>query len=241
MKLNLHFRCRASSDCRGFVVDYDRGRCFAVLDDFNELDGDGEHELLTSTGKVTFYRKTCLRAPQACEKAWLFDRVPGYELAGYDAEVASGVASRESCQELCLLADSLTCRSAEYLRNASICRLSSETRRTQPAAYRASPEDVDYMENQCASVKRGENQCDYVEYENQDLGFADLQTRAESFESCGQRCDDVRAFQCRSFTFSPDDGICWLSGEDTLSAGPNALTTSVGYRYAQRAPCIDRE
>jgi hypothetical protein len=137
----LH-RCRASSVCRGFVVDYDRSRCLEVTeetlddelqrDDYNELDGD---ELLTSTGKVSYFRKTCLQA-EACEKAWLFERVSGYELAGFDSEVASGVISREACQELCLLAVNLPCRSAEYLRNSSICRLSTETRRTQPAAYR---------------------------------------------------------------------------------------------------------
>jgi len=41
---------------------------------------------------------------------------------------------------------------------------------------------MDYLENQCARAKEGENKCDYVEYEDQDLGFADLQTVANSFE-----------------------------------------------------------
>ena len=39
---------------------------------------------------------------------------------------------------------------------------------------------MDYIENQCAKTKESERTCDYVEYENTDLGFADLQVDAES-------------------------------------------------------------
>lgn len=46
-------------------------------------------------------------------------------------------------------------------------------------SLRASIADVDYLENQCVEDKQGPKQCDYVEYENQDLGFADLQFKAE--------------------------------------------------------------
>ena len=60
----------------------------------------------------------------------------GYELAGYDNEIASNVPSRAECEELCLEALGLPCRSAEYDYANRICRLSTETRRSQPAAYR---------------------------------------------------------------------------------------------------------
>ena len=71
-----------------------------------------------------------------CEKAWIYERVPGYELAGYDNQIASNVPTRIACEELCLEAVDLPCRSAEYDYENFICRLSTETRRTQPAAYR---------------------------------------------------------------------------------------------------------
>ena len=41
---------------------------------------------------------------------------------------------------------------------------------------------MDYIENQCAKTKESERTCDYVEYENTDLGFADLQVNTESKE-----------------------------------------------------------
>ena len=36
------------------------------------------------------------------------------------------------------------------------------------------------MENQCAEPPIGQQQCDYQEYENQDIGLADLQVTTTS-------------------------------------------------------------
>ena len=41
--------------------------------------------------------------------------------------------------------------------------------------FRATTADVDYLENQCAENPIGQATCDYQEYENQDIGFPDLQ------------------------------------------------------------------
>jgi hypothetical protein len=71
-----------------------------------------------------------------CGKAWIFERVTGYELAGYDDRVETNVASKTACEELCLRAVEMPCRSAEYDYVSEVCRLSRETRRSQPAAYR---------------------------------------------------------------------------------------------------------
>ena len=72
----------------------------------------------------------------ACEKAWIFERVPGYELAGYDHRITANVVGRVDCEELCLKTEDLPCRSAEYVYKTGTCRMSKETRRTQPASYR---------------------------------------------------------------------------------------------------------
>ncbi len=34
---------------------------------------------------------------------------------------------------------------------------------------------MDYLENQCAKSPEAAKRCDYLEYENQDIGYADLQ------------------------------------------------------------------
>ena len=44
-----------------------------------------------------------------------------------------------------------------------------------PFLFRATTADVDYLENQCAENPIGQATCDYQEYENQDIGFPDLQ------------------------------------------------------------------
>ena len=78
----------------------------------------------------------CIFQAPACEKAWIFERVPGYELAGYDHRITANVVGRVDCQELCLKTEDLPCRSAEYVYKTRTCRMSKETRRTQPASYR---------------------------------------------------------------------------------------------------------
>jgi len=194
--------------------------------------------MVPSTTKVNYFEKICLQA-YLCPKAWIYERVPGYELAGYDDRVKTGVGSRIECQELCLEADNLPCRSAEYDYTRKVCRLSKETRRTQPAAYRASIDDVDYLENQCADDPQGRATCDYQEYADQDLGFPDLQFPATTKEECRRKCDANSAFVCRSFTYFPVESMCKLSADDNLSAGPTALAFQPGATYYQKAPCVD--
>ena len=45
--------------------------------------------------------------------------------------------------------------------------------------FRATTEDVDYLENQCSDVA-SLGMCEYQEYPGQDLGFADLQITARN-------------------------------------------------------------
>ena len=134
--------------------------------------------------------------------------------------------------------------------------------RSQPSSYRATTQDVDYLENQCAREKRPGN-CNYDEYEGQDLGFADIQMTTRTHELCGEQCDQTSAFNCRSYSYFPSTGVsegknqikmpeddpktlslfqvCRLSGDDTVSASPSAVTERAGALYYQRAPCVDRE
>jgi hypothetical protein len=48
---------------------------------------------------------------------------------------------------------------------------------------------VDYLENQCAKSPDASKSCDYLEYEDQDIGFADLQLSTPTkAEVCTKPC-----------------------------------------------------
>ncbi len=42
-------------------------------------------------GRTNYFEKVCLQAP-ACEKAWIYERVVGYLLAGYDNRIVGEVS-----------------------------------------------------------------------------------------------------------------------------------------------------
>ena len=121
----------------------------------------------------------------ACERAWIYERVVGYVLEGYDDRVVGQVTSRKSCQEMCLQETEFQCRSAEYVYSSQECRLSRESRRSQPSSYRATTSDVDYLENQCARERRPSS-CQYDEFESQDIGYADIQVMTRNAEEVGR-------------------------------------------------------
>ncbi len=83
------------------------------------------------------------------DRLWVFERVIGATLQGFDDSEETGVTSRNECYRMCLEKTSFTCRSAEYDRTNQICRLSREDRRSQPTAFRQDGGTFDYLENQC--------------------------------------------------------------------------------------------
>ena len=104
----------------------------------------------------------------------------GYLVEGFDDRVVEGVAARIDCEELCLTETGFSCASAEYDYSSAECRLSSQSRRSQPAAYRATTQDIDYIENQCVKEEPRTDSCQYESYEDQDIGFADIQIQTTS-------------------------------------------------------------
>lgn len=216
-------RCRATQDCPAFMIDYDNDACY-LLDTNTE---DSRKLIVNTDRKTNYFEKVCLNVP-ACAKAWIYERVVGYVIEGYDDRVIGQVTSRKSCEELCLQHTEFECMSAEYVYSSQECRLSRESRRTQPSSYKATTSDVDYLENQCAKERR-----QYDEYEGQDIGYADIQVTARNSKECGEMCDQTSAFNCRSYTYFPSTGACRLSGDDNISAGPTAVVTRQGADYYQ--------
>jgi len=226
-------KCREKSDCRSFLLDYDSTFCHQL-----ETNSDDNRDLIISSDKRTaYFEKICLRAP-ACEKAWIYERAVGYLIEGYDDRVIAGVTSRQECEELCLIETEFACASAEYFYSQLECRLSKDTRRSQPASFRAGTENVDYLENQCIRERLPES-CQYEKYEDQDIGYADIQLSARNSKECGDLCDQTSAFNCRSYTYFPSSSLCRLSGDDNVSAGPGALIFRTGAEYFQRGPCVE--
>ena len=58
------YRCRASSDCPGFLVNYETESCFKL--DFNTE--DYRKDLVPSDARVNFFEKVCLTGKRKKEK-----------------------------------------------------------------------------------------------------------------------------------------------------------------------------
>ena len=53
----LHFRCRASADCLGFLVNYERESCSRLDSNSDESRGD----IVSTPNKINYFEKVCLR------------------------------------------------------------------------------------------------------------------------------------------------------------------------------------
>ena len=58
-----YFRCRASSDCPGFLVNYENESCYKL--DFNT--DDYRRDLVPSDSRVNFFEKICLTGGKSRE------------------------------------------------------------------------------------------------------------------------------------------------------------------------------
>ncbi|KAK8385545.1 hypothetical protein O3P69_016373 [Scylla paramamosain] len=228
-------RCREARTCSGFVVDYSREACFPLSPVYppagpNPTPRPADHA-------VNYFQKICLNGP-TCGKAWMLERVVGFEIEGYDDLVLNDVATRLKCAELCLGERNLRCRSAEYHERDRVCRLSRQDRRTQPLSFRPSNPHVHYIENQCAGIPLQQN-CEFEEFQEQDISHPDLQLSVESIEQCQEACEAEASMNCRSYTWVAQAGVCRLSGDDMTSAGLSAILPSPGVVYYQRTTCLD--
>ena len=52
------FRCRASSECPGFIVNYERESCFRIETN-NDQDSDRD-DLIPATSRINYFEKVCL-------------------------------------------------------------------------------------------------------------------------------------------------------------------------------------
>nr|CAD7455511.1 unnamed protein product [Timema tahoe] len=253
-------RCQASRDCLGFVVDYDKSACFRVNSSYEAQNYSLPH--IVTIRRYNYFQRTCLRmsagrqsdhtgvdcsnteaVPGNCTgRWWALERVPGYELVSSGIALVSNVPDSERCAELCLNENRFPCRSAMFS-SPGRCVLSAEDRRTQPDSYRASPGDIEYLENQCIDSNPKGQTCSFQEFPNSSLSYTDVEFTRTTQAQCQSHCESEQYFICRALTFVPgasiNESLCQLHGDDTTSAGPSALNTAPGTLYMERVPCLN--
>lgn len=92
--------------------------------------------------------------PDSCNrKAWPIEISVDYEITGFQYSMIPNVVDKWRCAQLCI--DQNNCKSANYFRKTRMCSLNSETRRSQPTAFNPNPNQVEYLENECADTFPG--------------------------------------------------------------------------------------
>ncbi|CAG7785191.1 unnamed protein product [Allacma fusca] len=233
-------RCRSLATCSAFWIDYTLSSCFRLgIPKFTDSTAEVEFSRASS-----YFERLCLEGESdICSKAWATERVPGYELAGYDDVIVRSVSTRKRCSELCLTDRRLPCRSADYWEGRKECRLSREDRRTQPGSFvkSLSGEFVEYIENTCngpVSANKG-RKCEWEVQHGSEFSIGDFATKAEDLEECQKECENYAAFTCRSVTYDTISRGCILSGADMSTTSTKLLKSSEHKIYAQRVPCVD--
>lgn len=144
------------------------------------------------------------------------------------------VQSRRDCEEYCLQEREFPCRSALYNDETTECKLSPDDRRTSPGHYyRSRSIKVNYLENQCV---RAHSACPYVRTSNAYPTYTDIvdASTVTSSEACEKMCNDNRHFLCRSYAYYSSNSQCFLSGDDSVSAGSAFIQKRSSIQYYER-------
>lgn len=241
-------RCSSSNDCMGFLVDYPKYACYRIPFSYGMMTTPGSvigYHYHPNMNETNYYERKCLQeVPSKCSpRAWVFERVPGYELIGFNTYTYPS-QSREECMMWCFRETNFECRSAEFTYSARVCVLSNQDRRTQPDSYIATTKDVEYLENQCVDPSPTGQTCAFEEHHNRTFEYRDLEFQNINQDMCHDKCVNETNFICRALTFIPfsdtgENGVCYLHSDDTISLGPSALKPYSGATYLERAPCLN--
>ncbi|KPL97554.1 PAN domain containing protein 1 [Sarcoptes scabiei] len=242
--LGLTNWCRESCDqaqlnCPAFSINYKNSRCERL-----DRNTQGRTADLIATEGESYFEKICLRVPQIMsqcqDKFWAFERVLGYELAPVlYIKTLNFVQSRRDCQEYCLQEREFPCRSALYNDETTECKLSQEDRRTSPGHYyRSRSMKINYLENQCVRIHSA---CPYQRTENAYPAYTDIveTNSVQSSNACEKLCNDNRYFLCRSYAYYPSNSQCFLSGDDSVSAGSSSIQHRSNIRQCSKLPNFD--
>ncbi|XP_071452023.1 uncharacterized protein [Hetaerina americana] len=216
--------CAANASCRS--LNYETGLC--VLFD---TDADEHPDSLMQSDYPVFTvyaQKMCLEERVPCERAWVSERVLGYEMVGNKAKGRPAVktSSRQECMALCLQRQNeegqVPCRSANYNNQTGDCVLYEMDRTTLGADIRTSFKKAkevgsEYMENAC--VDEPSRLCQFRSLPGVLLKTADSVLRdVGSPDECRELClssvssGATAPFRCRSYDWgSAGEKVCRLS------------------------------
>ncbi|XP_065287791.1 uncharacterized protein [Dermacentor albipictus] len=222
---------RLGDRCRAFTIEYGNFQSASWL----STAAEDNRQLLVANPVMAYFEKVCLQE-RTCGKMWSFERTVGHTLGGDADREVPGVLRRAQCEDLCLRERSFVCRSATYQQSRLLCRLYAENRRTRPALYVRTAEDVDYLENLCAQEP---STCQYREQVDRFLPIIDRLGHAFSLTECQRQCDLERLFSCRAVNFETVHRDCALSSEDaqTTPLGTAALVHRRYSVYSEKGTC----
>ncbi|OWA53876.1 hypothetical protein BV898_18295 [Hypsibius exemplaris] len=226
--------CQRDDRCVAYISDYNSGHCMLLYKRPMESRSD-----IVPLAGLAYYEKICLKIPldMKCKKEWAFERVVGMELANTESSVLHGVRNRAECMSACLTETTFVCRSAKYNYQTNDCYLSKQSRRTVPMAFRATTDQVDYLENQCAPEPQI---CEYRAVEDRLFSVEAEVANVANITDCLHLCRNSEAFVCRAYRFDEALKQCLLSADDRASvrnAADQGQTQLVG--FMERAECID--
>lgn len=122
---------------------------YVLLDRVKRLATFVRHQLYGEKQNVRF------SVPDHCNRrAWPIEVSMDYEITGHQYSVIPNVVDKWRCAQHCI-DQSSSCKSANYFRKTKTCSLNSESRRTKPMAFNPSPNQVEYLENECANTLPG--------------------------------------------------------------------------------------
>ncbi|KAK8781129.1 hypothetical protein V5799_017528 [Amblyomma americanum] len=229
---DAYSECQRLGDrCRAFTVEYGNFQSASWL----SAAAEDNRQLLAPNPVVAYFEKVCLQE-RTCGKMWSFERTVGHTLGGDADREVPGVLRRAQCEDLCLRERGFVCRAATYQQSRLLCRLHAENRRTRPALYGRTAEDVDYLENMCAPEP---STCQYREHADRFLPIIDRLGHAFSLAECQRQCDLERLFSCRAVNFETVHRDCALSSEDAQSTplGSAALVHRRYSVYSEKGTC----
>ena len=66
------FRCRASDECPGFVINYERESCFRVDTNTDDL----REDLIPATSRLNYFEKVCLKGNYNLVSTKIYSKFP---------------------------------------------------------------------------------------------------------------------------------------------------------------------
>ncbi|KAJ8964562.1 hypothetical protein NQ314_004866, partial [Rhamnusium bicolor] len=240
-------KCQSNENCRSFVLYYSIFQCYWFR---NNINGAEETENVIDDDAAWFI-KVCLTNNKACNKLWIFERIPGAALIGNDTKTLPDSLTRTDCQQYCLNETDFLCRSIKYRITETgynpssdikgICTLSNADRHLLPNSYRVSGYDEEYFENECAANSlhnSSEKFCAYEEYDNVTLAHSDVLFERKTKEECQKLCEEFQNFNCMGFSII-NKHVCLLHSEDSKIHGPKILREKVRSTYYEKARCLN--